>query len=225
MKKFFTILGILIGIFIIVFFLIPRTEKISAPTISPLASLEPTFSVEISLPPENWQRYENNEFKFSFLYPNDWELTIWDKSNTSTIPLGEALLKIVALEKDYQFWQANFEITVLPNNSNLSVSAWNEERLRQDDEEYQNCLANEGTACDTLRLRDFIESQELIDFKNEQALKIRSLEFDHLKECLYFSKNNYIYSFCYEAENPNDPNFEIHQETTNKILQSLEFQN
>jgi len=130
----------------------------------------------------------------------------------------------VALEKNYQFWQANFEITVLPNNSNLSVSAWNEERLRQDDEEYQNCLANEGTACDTLRLRDFIESQELIDFKNEQALKIRSLEFDHLKECLYFSKNNYIYSFCYEAENPNDPNFEIHQETTNKILQSLEFQ-
>jgi hypothetical protein len=223
MKKFFKVLGILIVIFIIVFFLIPRTEKINAPTISPLASQEPTFSVEISLPPENWQRYENNEFKFSFLYPNNWELTIADKSNTSTIPLGNALLKIVALESNYEFWQSHFEITVLPNNFNLNVSAWNEERLREDDEEYQNCLINEGTAC--YSLREMIESQELIDFKNEQALKIRSLEFDHLKECLYFSKNNYIYSFCYEAENPNDPNFEIHQETTSRILQSLEFQN
>lgn len=222
MKKFFIILGILIAVFIIVFFLIPRTEKINAPTISPTVSLEPTASVEISLPPENWQSYQNNEFKFSFLYPNNWELTISDKSNTSTIPLGDTLLKIVALEKNYQFWQANFEITVLPNNSNLSVTNWNEERLKKDDEEYQQCLTNGKTAC--YSLREMTESQELVNFKNEQALKIKFLQFDHLEECLYISKNNYIYSFCYEAENPNDPNFSAHRATIDKIIQSFEFQ-
>jgi len=222
MKKFFKVLGILIVIFIIIFFLIPRTEKINAPTISQTA-LELTFSPEISLPPENWQRYQNDEFRFSFLYPSNWELTISDKSNSSTIPLGDALLKIVALEENYQFWQANFEITVLPNNFNLSITNWNEERLKKDDEEYQQCLANEGLAC--YSLREMIESQELIDFKNEQALKIKFLQFDHSEECLYLSKNNYIYSFCYEAENPNDPDFGVHRETIDKIIQSFEFQN
>jgi hypothetical protein len=204
-------------------------DKAVRDCLSKVGTWQPT---ETLLPPveapqnQDVQVYQSGTYGFQVEYPKTWEATEETKRSPqqATGADGDELQKVTFLEKDSKLWQADFVIRVLPNPKNLSIKQWRETQLQTSDGEKDVCKkANPESPC--LSARDLQLNEEMITINKFPALRISIFDFDHNLECTQVTKNKFVYDLCYDASNPNDPDFDKHQKITSDILASFKFLN
>ena len=174
------------------------TQTPTLPSSFPLASPAPS-------PDETsgWKTYSSSQFGYSVNYPFNWEAV----ESTREELIRDEIHKTTLLEKEYEFWQGTFQISILENPESLSLDAW-VSQLRIESASGAN----------------LIQKVEDIELDGNPAKKLDILAFDHDDIVVITVQNNFIFYLQFEdADNPNDPGTEKHQEIYNQILSSFEF--
>lgn len=203
-------------------------DQITAPT---NATTPPAATTPKAQTPSNKDTniYQSENYNFRIEYPKTWEATVATIKRVQTqtswvgnVLQGDEIHKVTLLEKANGLWQAYFAVRVLPNSENLSIKQWRDAQLRKSDAEKAECRKeNPGAPC--LSARDLLRGEEQITFNGLTAYKFGIFGFDHTRECVQVTKNKFVYDLCYDGVNPDDPDFDKHQEITTNILSSFVF--
>jgi len=169
---------------------------------------------------EGWINYKNEEYGFSLQYPTDWEAQESLRPNDL-----DALHEIDFHEKEYDMVRSNVSVQIFDNSDRESMEDWWGELMAQADKEKAECVAEYADTAPCLTLKDLIEEEEWSTLHSVPVKVIQKFQFDSSGECNYFVYNTFKYKVCYNKINPNDPNFEEHKKTTDKIWSTFIFNN
>ena len=169
--------------------------------------------------PEGWLSFSSEEYGANFSYPNDWEVV------ESVKPKNEkAFHEIVVWETEYDLWRGMLTISVFDNSEQKTVENWWNHWILEEEVREAECKQEYGDTAPCLFMNGRVENQEEIQLAGQEAIHVELFSFDHQEHCTYLASGKYFYGICAPGgENPNDENWEEHNEIVDKIKQTLIF--
>ena len=173
---------------------------------------------ELPAPISGWINYKNDDYGFSLQYPSDWEMQEALKPQNL-----KALHEIDFHAKEYELTRPYFTIQIFTNENKESVKTWWEKWLGEEDQKEAECKAEYKDEAPCLFLRGLIERETDNTLYGLPVKTVQLFQFDSSRECNYISYGDYVYGICYDAINPNDPNFENNKKVTGKMWSTFIF--
>ncbi|QSH39382.1 hypothetical protein JXR01_03740 [Candidatus Kaiserbacteria bacterium] len=165
-----------------------------------------------------WNTYNNEEYLFTLLHPDSWEIQEALKPREL-----HALHEILIFEDKESLWRASASVFIFPNEEKRTVGQWWNDWLAQEDAKEAECRTEYGEESPCLFLRGIVEWEKDTELGGEEAFTVGLFRFDHEEECTYAAVGDYVYGICAPGLNPNDPQEKEHRAITNGILESFEF--
>jgi len=156
--------------------------------------------------------YKNNKYSYEVKYPQGWNVIeakprqVYKPGNAINILIGEEVQKVTFLENKYANWQGKFRIKVMANPDKLSFEQWINRN------EYKHASGDSS-----------VKGISAITMNGKAAKKLSIFGFDHEEiEIIIFYKK-YIYNLNFTGKNPNDTEFERHQQIYKEIESTFKF--